>query len=82
MIEHHAGHLADQIEADHVYTKVRVKGRLFRQWVCTLCRQPAPCAARVRAVDLRAGRVDPTGRPVARIPRQRKPVRAATWVDF
>ncbi len=93
MIELHAEHLADQIEADHVITKVRVKGRWFRRKVCSLCRRPAPCAARVRAADIRAGRVDGTGRLIqlhqAVIPQQRtrersqpKQVRPATWVDF
>jgi hypothetical protein len=75
----HAAQLAGQIEADHVYAKVKIPGRWLRRKVCTLCQRPAPCAARQRAVDIRAGRVDATGRPVARIPRQRRP---ATWVDF
>ena len=79
MIEQHAQQVAQQIEADHVTMKVRIEGRWFRRKVCALCRRPAPCAARRRAADLRAGRVDVTGRPVARIPQQRRP---ATWVDF
>jgi len=72
VIDLHARRLADQIDADHVYMKIRLPGRWWRTKVCILCRRPAPCAARVRSADIRAGRVDVTGRPVA-IPQQRKP---------
>lgn len=64
VIELHAQHLADQIVADHIYAKVKIPGRWFRRRVCQLCRRPAPCAARVRAAGIRAGRVDVTGRPI------------------
>lgn len=60
----HAERVAQQIEQDHVYTKVRVPGRWRKQLVCGLCQRPAPCAARLRAVDLKAGRVDISGRPL------------------
>jgi hypothetical protein len=67
VIDHHAEQLADQIEADHVYTRVKI-GRWWCRWwwrkVCTLCGRPAPCAARQRAVDIRTGRRDVTGRPL------------------
>lgn len=65
MIEPHAQTLAGQIEADHVYVRVKIPGRWFRRRVCQLGQRPAPCAARQRAADLRAGRVDVTGRPYA-----------------
>lgn len=77
MIDLHAERLAGQIEADHVTVKVKIAGRWRKQWVCQLCGRPAPCAARQRAVDIRAGRVDATGRPIAHLPRQRR--RAAWW---
>lgn len=79
LIELHAMRVVDQIEADHVTIKVRVDGRWLRRKVCALCRRPAPCAARQRAADIRAGLVDVTGRPVA-IPRQRQP--AAEEIEF
>lgn len=63
-MELHASQQAGQIEADHVYTKVRMPGRWRRRKVCQLCGQPAPCAPRQRADDLRAGRVDASGRPL------------------
>lgn len=63
MIDQHAQQLAGQIEADHVIVKVKIPGRWFKRRVCQLCRRPAPCAARQRAADIRAGRVDAAGRP-------------------
>lgn len=93
MIQQHAQQLAQQIEADHVTVKVQ-PGRWWQFWrrrkVCALCRRPAPCAARQRAADIRAGRVDVTGRLIelhrAVVPQQRRPesapVRPANWVDF
>lgn len=63
-MELHAHQQAGQIEAAHVVVKVKIPGRWRRQKVCQLCGQPAPCAARQRADDLRAGRVDASGRPL------------------
>ena len=66
MIDLHAERLAGQIEDDHVVAKVKIPGRWRKQRVCQLCGRPAPCAARQRAADIRAGRVDASGRPIAR----------------
>jgi hypothetical protein len=63
VIELHAVQLAGQIEADHIYS-TELAGSRRAQRVCLLCARPAPCPARLRAADLRAGRVDASGRPL------------------
>lgn len=64
LIDLHADQVVGQILDDHVITKVKIPGRWRRQRVCALCQHPAPCPARLRAVDILAGRVDATGRPL------------------
>lgn len=75
MIELHAETVAAQILTDHVVVKVRA-GRWRRRKVCSLCQRPVPCPAVQHAGDLRAGRVDVSGRPLAAVPR------ATTWWSF
>lgn len=63
MIELHADQVVRQILDDHVVITVRGAGSGRRQKVCALCQHPAPCPARLRVVDILAGRVDASGRP-------------------
>jgi len=65
MLTEHAQTVVERIRADHVIRKVRVAGRLFKQRVCVLCGQPAPCNRLELARDIETGKRDVAGNPVS-----------------
>lgn len=62
----------EKIEADHRPVRRRVGWLRWRRY-CVLDGQPYPCHRADLAADVRAGRRDVSGRPVAAVPRQRRP---------
>ena len=50
-----------QIDAAHIPTRIKIKGKLRRRKVCALDHQRWPCNRTVLARDIRAGIRDHTG---------------------